>query len=345
MSRERISFCISSVGGALVPSALTMLRQSIRFDYRLIGTNSGPAPLAESLLDALYAVPRGDHPAYPEALMEVVRKERPDVLLPWSDEEAEAISKLKDELEILGCRAMVSSPECLARISNKRVTYDHLRAAGLPVPDYTSVYDVAGLREAISAYLYPSKTVVVKPSRGRGGRGLKILLGEDAPPGWLGSGKRELRIDRKHFEEFPLTTLFECDPEVLVMPCLEEPAFDVDVITFGRDPAVILRRRHNPTGIPFAGNTLISNKGLHDYCHAVAKCLGLEAIHDIDMMTGMDGYPLVLEVNPRPSGSIPAAMAAGFPVLDWAVDRILGNDPITTHPSKEIVISEDLLRI
>ncbi len=62
-----------------MPAALTMLRQSIRFDYHLIGTNSGPAPLAESLLDAFYAVPRGDDPAYPEALLEVVRKERPNV--------------------------------------------------------------------------------------------------------------------------------------------------------------------------------------------------------------------------------------------------------------------------
>ena len=31
-------------------------------------------------------------------------------------------------------------------------------------------------------------------------------------------------------------------------------------------------------------------------------------------------------------------MAAGFPVLDWAVDRALGNDPITYGPEHDIEV-------
>jgi len=336
MSRERVSLCIGCVGGVLVPAALAMLRESQRFEYRLIGINAGPAPLAESLLDAFYVVPHGDDPAYAESLLELVRKESPDVMLPWSDDEAEAMSKLRGELESFGCKALVSSPDCLARIANKRVTYEHLSAAGLAAPDYTAVTDLTGLLRSISAYQYPSKTVVVKPARGRGGRGLRILLGADNPPNWLGSGQREVRLSKDDINESSLKALFEFGPELLVMPCLGAPAFDADVVTVGRDPAVVVRRRHNPTGIPFLGNTVAASHELIDYCRSVTQALELESVHDIDLMTGADGHPVVLEVNPRPSGSLAASMAADFPVLDWAVDRALGNNPVIYGPESDI---------
>jgi carbamoylphosphate synthase large subunit len=313
-----------------------MLRQSSRFDYRLIGTNASAAPLARGFLDTFYMVPLGDDSAYAEALLEVVRKERPDVILPWSDDEADVMSKLKEELAALGCRALVSSPDCLARVANKRITYDYLSAAGVAVPEYTSVTDVTGLRKAISNYRHPERTVVVKPVRGRGGRGLRILLGEDSPPDWLGSGQREERYNNRDLNHSIYAEFFGFGEELLVMPCLGEPAFDADLIVLGQNPVVLVRRRHNPTGIPFQGNTLVADPQLLDYCRTVARVLELEAIHDIDLMTGTDGRPVLLEVNPRPSGSLPASMAGGFPLIDWAVERVLGGNPETSEPRHDV---------
>lgn len=336
MSRQKVCFLITCVGGALVPAALRLLRASERFAYRLVGVNAAPAPLAAQFLDALHLLPRGDDPAYAAALLDVVRKEGAEVLLPWSDAEAEAMSGLAKELAGLGARALAASPGCLARIANKRITYDNLRAAGLAAPEYAAVSDVAGLRAAAAAFGHPGRTVVVKPSRGRGGRGLFVLLGRDNPPDWLGSGQREKRLAPAELGDARLASFFDFGEELLVMPCLGAPAFDADVVGLGREPAVLLRRRHNPAGIPFVGNTLVADPALLDYCRTVARVLGLEAVHDIDLMTGPDNRPVVLEVNPRPSGSLPASMAAGFPVLDWAVDRALGNDPAVGGPDRDI---------
>ena len=49
-----------------------------------------------------------------------------DVLLPWSDEEAIAVSAAKDELEAAGCVALVSPPDVMA-ISDKATTYEILK--------------------------------------------------------------------------------------------------------------------------------------------------------------------------------------------------------------------------
>lgn len=318
-----------------MPATLRLLRQSKRFEYRLVGISATPAPLAEELLDAFYVIPRGDDPEYGQAMLQVIRRERPDVALPWSDDEAEVMSRLSGDMQALGAIAMVSSPECLARISNKRITYEHLRSAGVAVPEFTPVFGVSELRKAVAAYGYPQRTVVVKPSRGRGGRGLQVLLGRDAPPDWLGSGQRETRLGGENVNN-KFADFFKHGEELLVMPCLGVPAFDADVVIFGQTPAVLVRRRHNPTGIPFVGNTVVADPQLLDYCGTVARVLKLEAIHDIDLMAGVDGRPVILEVNPRPSGSLAAGMAAGFPVLDWAVERALGGNPPTIEPERDI---------
>lgn len=338
MSRQKVCFLITCVGGVLVPAALRMLRQSARFDYRLVGVNATPAPLAAQFLDAFHLAPKGDDPAYAQAVLDIVRQEKVLVLLPWSDAEAEAMSGLAGELAGLGARALAASPACLARIADKRVTYDNLRAAGLPAPEYTAVHDAAGLRAAAAAWGHPGRTVVVKPSRGRGGRGLFVLLGQDSPPDWLGAGQREKRLAPSELDDARVESFFQFGKELLVMPCLGVPAYDADVVGLGREPAVLVRRRHNPTGIPFLGNTMVADPSVLDYCRTVARVLGLEAVHDIDLMAGPDGRPVVLEVNPRPSGSLPASMAAGFPVLDWAVDRGLGGDPVVSGPDRDLEV-------
>lgn len=338
MSKKRVCFLITCVGGSLVPAALRLLRLSPRFAYRLVGVNDTPARLAAQFLDALYILPQGDDPAYVGALLDVVRKERVDVLLPWSDAEAEAMSGIVSELAGLGARALAASPACLGRIADKRRTYDNLRSAGVHAPEYTAVRDVAGLRAAMAGFGHPSRTVVVKPAKGRGGRGLFALLGYDSPPAWLGAGQREKRLAPEALDDARLASLFAFGKELLVMPCLGVPAYDVDVVCLGREPAVIVRRRHNPTGIPFVGNTLVADQGVLEYCRTVARVLGLEAVHDIDLMADSAGTAVVLEVNPRPSGSLPASMAAGFPVLDWAVDRALGGDPEIFGPDQDLEV-------
>lgn len=320
--KTKVTLLITCVGGAMSPNAIAELRRSALFDFRIVGVNASSSVPARRMADAFYQVPVGDSPDYIPALMDVVQKEGVDVVLPWSDEEAFAVSGALGELERAGCKALVSSPGCLDLIADKHQTYRNLEDAGIRVPEFTPVADLEGLVAALKKYGHPERTVVVKPSRGRGGRGLYVLCGGDDPPAWLGTGKRE---GRKHGRELGRDDLAGLiSGETLVMPCLGVPAYDADVLGLDRgEYFVVVRRRANPTGIPFMGNTIVADPAVVEYCRDVAKTLGLEALHDIDLMTGPDGKPVVLEVNPRPSGSLPASMAAGFPLIEWAVARAL----------------------
>lgn len=321
--KTKVTLLLTCVGGAMSPHAICELRRSARFDFRIVGVNVSPSVPARRMADAFYQVPFGESPDYIAALMEVVQKEGVDVVLPWSDEEAFAVSGALVELERAGCRALVSSPGCLDLIADKHRTYKNLEDAGIKVPEFTPVADPDGLAAALKKYGHPERTVVVKPSRGRGGRGLYVLCGNDDPPGWLGSGKREARKHGREMGRDDLAGILH--GETLVMPCLGTPAYDADVLALDRgEYFVVVRRRANPTGIPFMGNTIVIDPAVVEYCRDAAQTLGLGALHDIDLMTGPDGEPVVLEVNPRPSGSLSASMAAGFPLIEWAVARVLG---------------------
>ena len=108
-----------------------------------------------------------------------------DVLMPWSDEEAMALSKTRNEISKMGCVVLTSPPDVLETITDKAKTYDLLKKEGLKVPEYSLAGTSEEVRRAVIAYGYPKRTVVVKPAKGRGGRGVKILLGEEGGSDWL----------------------------------------------------------------------------------------------------------------------------------------------------------------
>ncbi|RJQ30465.1 hypothetical protein C4565_00190 [Candidatus Parcubacteria bacterium] len=337
--KEKITLLVTCAGGDLMPCALIELIKSKIFRYRIIGVDSSGSVAARRHLDEFYQVPSGDDPKYIPTLLEVIKREKVDVVFPLSDDEAFAISNNLDELKTYGTKAVVSPPECLTLISDKLSTYQNVVHAGLNVPEYRAVRNVDELLEAIEQYNYPSKTVVLKPKKGRGNRGLHILCGQDNPPVWLGSGKREKRIEVivKKREQF---ASFMQAETTLVMPCLGLPAYDADVLNYkDGEYAIYVRKRLNPTGIPFKGNILTVERSVIEYCRKVAKILNLKALHDMDLMTKEDGSPVILEVNPRPSGSIASTLVSGYPVFDWAIARVLNMEVQPYEPEADIEVS------
>lgn len=335
--KPKITLLITCCGGAMIPAMIAELRRSEIFRYRLLGADANLPVGPQRLLDGVYRIPLGRDRKYIPILCDLLAREKVDVILPGSDEEAFAVAAALAEIERTGAKAIVSPAATLDLIADKHRTYTSLAKAGLMLPEYTLTNDAAGLREAIEVYGFPRRTVVFKPARGRGGRGLYVLCGEDDPPEWLGGGARERRLEAFSLNEDALASLME--GPTLVMPRLDVPAYDADVLALGAGSyAVVVRRRANPAGIPFKGNTILADADVTEYCRSVASVLELNGLHDIDLMTGPDGHPVVLEVNPRPSGSLSAAMAAGFPMIDWAVARLLGVPFTSREPERQMEV-------
>jgi hypothetical protein len=152
---------------------------------------------------------------------------------------------------------------------------------------------------------------------------MRLLVGKNnIPPAWVGGGARETRLSSLPADE-EMAKWFD-DP-LIVMPLLYTPAYDVDVLGVkGRVKAAVVRQRNNPAGIPFTGNRVISDQSIVRYCKDIAEHLQLDSLHDMDLMTDESGKAVLLEVNPRPSGSVVASHAAGIPIVAAAIAARLG---------------------
>ena len=300
----------------MVASAILSLRQNQEINFHIHAFNSEYCKVSASIADDFDVLPSGADPDFVPQIIELVKKNGLQVLMPWSDEEALALSVAKEGLAKSGCNVLVSPPEVMQNITDKSKTYDMIKKAGLSVPEYTVVSELADICHAVKFYGYPQRTVILKPTVGRGGRGIYVLLGDDSPPNWLGSGRREKRMSSLNTRDMELKP----GKSYLVMPCLHAPVYDVDVFRLN-DIATkcFVRERDNPTGIPYTGNILRQNDEIQAYARNIASVMNLQSLHDIDMMTDPNLGPVLLEINPRPSGSLAGLSSAGYRLLDYAL--------------------------
>lgn len=328
---------LTCAGGTMAPDLCTHLRSDTVLQAYLVGVDASPGASRLGYVDASYQVPLGDDPTYIDEVTRIIVREKLNLVLPGSDPEAFSLSAAQDRIVAAGAIVMASPVAVLDLIRDKWATYRALEKAGLRVPEYVCVNNLNDLSAALREYGYPHRSVIVKPINGRGGRGMRVLVGKDErPPAWVGAGHRESR--------------HECQPAIedmekwvtdilMVMPLLKAPAYDVDVLaTQGHADAVIVRRRNNPAGIPYTGNLILSDPSIVGYCRDIAECLGLDALHDMDLMTDDHGKPCLLEVNPRPSGSVVAAHAAGYPIVAAAIAQKLGRDYPLVPPRRDIEV-------
>ena len=97
---------------------------------------------------------------------------------------------------------------------------------------------------------------------------------------------------------------------------LFEPIFDLDLLSWnGKFLRGVVRRRVDPSD-PNAGNIIVKNQKILDQGKKIAKLFNLSWLYDCDFMLDKKGNPVLIEMNPRMSGSASVSVAAGIPLFD-----------------------------
>ena len=211
-------------------------------------------------------------------------------------------------------------------MSDKAASFRVLGEHALPVPQWRIAERPEQLPDAVDAVAEASDgEFAVKPVKSRGGRNVYVARSDIDGAAAVNDG-RETHCHPRVFRERYLAEVAEMAP-VMVMERLRPPAWDIDVLTWqGRVLRSAPRRRLNPAGVPFKGGVVEGVAGLLDLGERVTAALGLSWLYDYDIMSDRNGDPRIIELNPRPSGSIAAATAAGVPLLDDLVSLAKGED-------------------
>jgi carbamoyl-phosphate synthase large subunit len=239
-------------------------------------------------------LPRGDDPRFADALLEICRRERVDVVVPTVDSELLPLAEARARYADAAVGLVLASEQTLRVCLDKWLLAERCRDA-MRVPATVVVDDTFDAAECVLP-------VIVKPRSGSGSRGIRLV-------------ERREELDA-----------LERDGTLLVQEHLPGTEYSLDVLARadGHVAAVVPRARLKvDSGIAVTGRTLHDDR-LDTFAREVAALIGLTTVANVQAKEDADGAPALLEVNPRFPGTMPLTVASGIDMPQLAIAEALG---------------------
>jgi carbamoyl-phosphate synthase large subunit len=288
--------------------------------YNVVLVNSNPATIMTDpeVADVTYV-----EPLTVEAVSEVLRKERPDALLPTlGGQTALNLSIELDEaglLEELGVELLGASIDSIQKAEDRQLFHDAMTEIGLKVPPSRTVKSFEGAEELAARIGYP---LIIRPSFTLGGKGgatatdhaeLRRAVADGIEASPVGSVLVERSV--AGWKEFELEVMRDLDDNVVVICSIEN-----------LDPMGV----HTGDSI-----TVAPAQTLSDRQYQTLRSASLRIIREIGVSTGGSNIQFavdpasdefyVIEMNPRVSrSSALASKATGFPIAKIAAKLAVG---------------------
>jgi hypothetical protein len=276
---------IGGAGGAPSNNFIRSLRESQRKDY-LIGSCATPSDLFLADTEESHVVPHAADPEYPQAILWLIQKTRPDFLHVQSDTELQAISRIRDQVQGLGVRLFIPAPDTVENCTDKYKSYEIWKQAGIQVPETLLLHSPRDLELAFEKL---GSKLWIRAIEGAGGSGAVPADNPDFARLW---------IDR--FDGWGRFTAAECLTPATVtwLSIWYEGRLVVGQTRRRRSWSFGNRTLSGVTGITGVGETCsdsIVDRVAQDTILATdAKPHG---IFGVDMTYDHEGFPLPTEIN------------------------------------------------
>ena len=320
---------VTSVGGLVAPGIIENLRR-IPEVSRIVGVDASLDAIGFFMVDKSYVVPRGDENGYMDVLWSIIKTESVNLIIPASDEEVLTLSSHEISLREEGVAVLCPPFDIVSMVTDKGCMLKHLREKGFSVPKFYLPKTKKEVVEAAKALGYPEKPVVVKPRRGRGGRGVIVVKEKDfqvLKARGLVQMKLEWILDILSAEEIS---------EIVLVEYLPGDEYSVDILADqGRVLFIMPRKRIKAILGPSQVGEIDWNEEVIDVVTALVQKCKFHSIANIQLKYSYYGKPLITEINPRISGTIVASVAAGVNLIQEGIRHAFGLEPTIppmTHP-------------
>ena len=304
---------ITSIGGEFGPNLILSLKNDKKMFIKVIGTDVKKDAIGKNFCDIFYQVPKANNKNYIKKISSICKKNKVDLVLPTSDEEAFILSKNRNLIENKKTKLACTDFETIKVFNDKISTYEKLKKFNMPKPDYVIVQKSSQLDTEIKKMFKKYKEIVVKPSNSRGGRNVFII--SNKKKGFkIFDDRREIFTDVSNFQNNFKQNLIRSYP-LIIMNKLKEPVYDLDMLAWkGKTLRIIPRKRFN-SAVPNDGHIIINDKNLINLGKKIISKFKLSWLYDCDIMYDQNKKPQILEINPRPSGSVVVSICAGVPLI------------------------------
>ena len=290
MSLRPITVLVSASGAPGTAALTRGLRGNGEREVRLVGTDMSERSVGRHLCDAFHLVPAGSDPGFPDAMREVVERERVDVVLPQSSFDLEGLAAHRERFPV---PVLVSGPDTIHRSNDKAESYELLHRIGVPAPAFRRVTGAAQVAEAARELGYPERPVCFKPVFSSGSRGFRVL---------------DPTVDRAHqlLHERPGSVAMRLEEAVELLPAEDGPDLLVMELATGGERTIdgIADGERVVLGHPKTREAMraglamyfvtLDDPGLMEIADRIVAELGIEWFFNIQLVGEH-----VIEVNPR----------------------------------------------
>ena len=316
--------------------------------YRVILVNSNPATIMTDpdLADATYI-----EPITPEIVEKILRKERPDAVLPTMGGQTALNTALalaeNGVLDELGIELIGANREAIAKAEDRLLFREAMDRIGLESPRSKIAHS---MEEAMEALEFVGLPTIIRPSYTMGGTGGGIAYNREEFVQIVASGLNASPVTEVLIEE----------------SVLGWKEFEMEVVRDKDDNAIIVCSIENldPMGVHTGDSiTVAPALTLTDKEFQIMRNASIACLREIGVETGgsnvqfavnpADGRLVVIEMNPRVSrSSALASKATGFPIakvaarlavgytLDELDNDITGATPASFEPTIDYVVTK-----
>ncbi len=162
---------VGGAGGAPTEGVIRSLLLSEQYE-EIIGMGSVPSDLVMSHAGKKYVVSYADAPQYKDELMEIIRRERPNLLHCQNDLEIYYVSKYRDDIMSEGTGLFMPDHSVIDTCVDKWKSWNAFKKGGLTVPENIFINDEADLRKSFEELADENGTIWLRANTmGGGGAG------------------------------------------------------------------------------------------------------------------------------------------------------------------------------
>ena len=129
---REITVLVTASGAPGTAALLRALRMNGERRVRLIGTDMSPQAVGRHFCDQFYVVPPGGDDAFADAVLDIVRRDNVDAVLPQSSFDLLGLAEAKERFD--DNALLVSPPETIRRANDKAAAYAALESIGVRAP-------------------------------------------------------------------------------------------------------------------------------------------------------------------------------------------------------------------
>ncbi len=269
-------------------------------------------------LDKCYKVGRCMDEGYIDNILEIAKKEKVDVVIPFNTLELDIFAERKQEFEECGIKVMVSgTPYNLPIANSKMKSGSFMVANDISTPQTVVVKSYEEVKNMLDRN--PNEIFCIKQFKGCGGRGFGII-----------GSKKDNSIDKQSvpiLNEEDLRKMFSDGNMYLMQKYIKGKELTVDcLVDKGKVIYSITKENDCMENGVARQSKVISSPIAEEECRKFCELLKLQGNVGFDLM--MDGNkPMIIDVNPRITATISLIHQAGIN-LPYMALKLLLNEPI-----------------